>query len=77
MPRCGTPSAARWETIEKEKLPVSILALDVDSDDAVASTVAIARSKAGFIDAVVNNAGIERVGSIEELPLNVPPALRS
>jgi NAD(P)-dependent dehydrogenase (short-subunit alcohol dehydrogenase family) len=56
------------ETIERERLPVSILALDVDSDEAVAETVATVRSKAGFIDALVNNAGIERIGSIEELP---------
>jgi len=57
------------ETIEREKLPVSILALDVDSDEAVAATFAAIRSKAGFIDVLVNNAGIERLGSIEELPL--------
>jgi len=57
------------ERIDKEKLPVSILALDVDSDEAVAATIAIIRSKAGFIDALVNNAGIERLGSIEELPM--------
>ena len=56
------------ETIDREKLPVSILALDVDSDEAVAETVATVRSKTGFIDALVNNAGIERLGSIEELP---------
>jgi len=57
------------EVVEREKLPVSILALNVDSDEAVASTVAAIRSKAGFIDVLVNNAGIERLGSIEELPL--------
>jgi len=57
------------EVVAREKLPVSILALDVDSDEAVASTVAAIRSKAGFIDVLVNNAGIERLGSIEELPL--------
>jgi NAD(P)-dependent dehydrogenase (short-subunit alcohol dehydrogenase family) len=56
------------ETIDREKLPVSVLALDVDSDEAVATTVATVGSKAGFIDALVNNAGIERLGSIEELP---------
>jgi NAD(P)-dependent dehydrogenase (short-subunit alcohol dehydrogenase family) len=57
------------KTIEREKLPVFILALDVDSDESVASTVAFVRSKAGFIDTLVNNAGVERLGSIEELPL--------
>jgi len=57
------------EAVEKEKLPVSILALNVDSDEAVASTVAAIRAKAESIDVLVNNAGIERLGSIEELPL--------
>ena len=53
---------------EKEKLPVSIAQLDVDSDESVAAAVAAFRSEAGFIDVLVNNAGIERMGSIEELP---------
>lgn len=57
------------ESVEREKLPVSILALDVDSDKSVAAAVATIRSKVGFIDVLVNNAGIERLGSIEELPL--------
>jgi NAD(P)-dependent dehydrogenase (short-subunit alcohol dehydrogenase family) len=53
---------------ENEKLPVSIVQLDVDSDESVAGTIAAIRSEAGFIDVLVNNAGIERMGSIEELP---------
>jgi NAD(P)-dependent dehydrogenase (short-subunit alcohol dehydrogenase family) len=57
------------DTIEREKLPVSILALDVDSDESVVKTIAAVRSQAGFIDTLVNNAGIERQGSIEELPM--------
>ena len=54
--------------IEKENLPISILALDVDSDESVADAVSAVRSRAGSIDVLVNNAGIERIGSIEELP---------
>jgi NAD(P)-dependent dehydrogenase (short-subunit alcohol dehydrogenase family) len=54
---------------QREKLLVSILALDVDSDQSVTKTVAAIQSEAGFIDVLVNNAGIERQGSIEELPL--------
>jgi NAD(P)-dependent dehydrogenase (short-subunit alcohol dehydrogenase family) len=42
--------------------------LDVDSDESVAAAIAAIRSEAGFIDVLVNNAGIERTGSIEELP---------
>ena len=53
---------------EKEKLQFPILQLDVDSDTSVTSAVAKIRSEAGFIDVLVNNAGIERMGSIEELP---------
>lgn len=56
------------KSIERENLPISILALDVDSDESVTTAFAAARSKAGFIDGLVNNAGIERQGSIEELP---------
>ena len=56
------------EAIEREKLPVSILALDVDSDESVSAAVSTIRSQAGFIEALVNNAGTERIGSIEELP---------
>ena len=56
------------ETIDKENLPVSILALDVDSDESVTAAFAAVHSKAGSIDGLVNNAGIERKGSIEELP---------
>lgn len=57
------------ETIEKEKLQVSILAMDVDSDESVAATVSTVRSQAGFVDVLVNNAGVECSGSIEELSL--------
>jgi NAD(P)-dependent dehydrogenase (short-subunit alcohol dehydrogenase family) len=56
------------ETVRSEKLPVSILALDVDSDESVATAFATVRSKGVFLDALVNNAGIDRLGSIEELP---------
>jgi len=59
------------ETIEKEKLPISVVALDVNSDQSVAEAVSTIHSRAGFIDVLVNNAGIERMGSIEELPLEV------
>ncbi len=51
-----------------EKLPIAISALDVDSDGSV--TEGIARIlKEGPLDVLVNNAGIERTGSVEELPL--------
>lgn len=51
----------------KERLPISIVQMDVDSDDSVAAATSAIRAEAGSIDAVVNNAGIVRPGSIEGL----------
>jgi len=52
-----------------EGLPVTILAMDVDSDESVRDTIRELIEAKGPLDALVNNAGIERHGSIEELPL--------
>ena len=57
------------ETVEKEKQPVSILALDVNSDESVAHAISTIRSQTECPDVLVNNAGIEAMGSVEELPL--------
>jgi len=51
----------------KERLPISIVQMDVDSDDSVAAATSAIRAEAGSIDALVNNAGIVRPGSIEGL----------
>jgi NAD(P)-dependent dehydrogenase (short-subunit alcohol dehydrogenase family) len=59
------------EIIEKEKLAISILTLDVNSDESVAGAVSTVRAQDGSVDVLVNNAGIEHLGSIEELPLEV------
>jgi NAD(P)-dependent dehydrogenase (short-subunit alcohol dehydrogenase family) len=59
------------EIAAAEKLPVSIFAMDVDSDTSTGAALADIRRQAGFIDALVNNAGIEWTGSVEELPLEV------
>jgi NAD(P)-dependent dehydrogenase (short-subunit alcohol dehydrogenase family) len=56
--------------IAKEKLPIEVYSMDVDSDASVASTTAAIRSRAGFIDCLVNNAGIYVGGSIEELSMD-------
>jgi NAD(P)-dependent dehydrogenase (short-subunit alcohol dehydrogenase family) len=52
-----------------EKLPIKISVMDVDSDDSVKSAIESIQREAGHIDVLVNNAGVERSGSIEELPL--------
>jgi NAD(P)-dependent dehydrogenase (short-subunit alcohol dehydrogenase family) len=44
--------------------------MDVDSDDSVATGIEEIYKAASNIDALVNNAGVERTGSIEELPMS-------
>jgi NAD(P)-dependent dehydrogenase (short-subunit alcohol dehydrogenase family) len=57
------------ERAAAEKLPIQISAMDVDSDDSVSTTFAALVKAGERIDVLVNNAGIERAGSVEELPL--------
>jgi NAD(P)-dependent dehydrogenase (short-subunit alcohol dehydrogenase family) len=53
----------------REKLPITVSAMDVDSDQSVSDAIAAIQKDHGPIDVLVNNAGIERAGSVEELPL--------
>ena len=53
----------------REKLPITISTMDVDSDESVSRAIAQVQKDHGPIDVLVNNAGVERVGSVEELPL--------
>src|SRR5215472_5437819 len=57
------------ETAVREKLPITVSAMDVDSDQSVSQCLAQIQRDHGPIDVLVNNAGVERVGSVEELPL--------
>ena len=57
------------ETAAREKLPITVSAMDVDSDESVSRGIAAMLKDHGRIDVLVNNAGIERVGSVEEVPL--------
>lgn len=52
-----------------ENLPIHVSTMDVDSDASVAQAITVLTATHGPVDALVNNAGIERHGSIEELPL--------
>jgi len=56
--------------LSQEKLPVQILALDVDQDHSVKTVVRQVLSEQGRIDVLVNNAGIAPVGHVEELPFS-------
>jgi len=57
------------EIIAREKLPLTITAMDVDSDNSVHDAIRGIVTKHGPIDVLVNNAGIERFWSIEELSI--------
>lgn len=54
------------EAAAKEKLPITVSVMDVDDDDSVRSGIAAIQEQHGPLDVLVNNAGIERFGSIEE-----------
>jgi NAD(P)-dependent dehydrogenase (short-subunit alcohol dehydrogenase family) len=58
------------EAVEKEGLGIKIFAMDVDSDNSVRETIGEIQKKFGPIDILINNAGIERCGSTEELPIS-------
>src|SRR5438067_7801866 len=50
-----------------EKLPLTVISLNVDSDQSVKDAI----SAVGPIDILVNNAGIADGAAVEELPLDV------
>jgi len=52
----------------KENLPIRIEPMDVDSDDSVKQAFSQILAKRS-VDVLVNNAGVERTGPIEETPL--------
>jgi NAD(P)-dependent dehydrogenase (short-subunit alcohol dehydrogenase family) len=58
------------EQATREGLPIQVKVMDVDSDSSVKTAIADIYKDAGNIDVLINNAGIERNGSIEELPLS-------
>ena len=57
------------EVATRENLPIEIFSMDVDSDQSVTEGFKTIHREYGPVDVLVNNAGIERAGSIEELPL--------
>lgn len=53
----------------RESLPITVFTMDVDDDASVSAAVKRIDEKLGPIHVLVNNAGIERMGAVEELPL--------
>jgi len=58
------------QKIQEESLPISLLKMDVDSDASVKEAMQSVLNNHGVVDVLVNNAGIERHGTIEELDLS-------
>jgi len=68
--RNPSKSPALTEIAMKEKLPVTVTAMDVDNDESVRAGMADIQAQHGPVDVLVNNAGIECFGSIEELSID-------
>ena len=58
------------ETAAKETLPITVTAIDVDDDESVQAGIAGIQAQHGPVDVLVNNAGVERMGSVEELSID-------
>lgn len=57
--------------IEQEALNITLLELDVDSDESVESCFSHVFKDTEHLDVLINNAGIERHGAIEEMDISV------
>ena len=64
----GAPELA--QTAEKEGLPIYVSVMDVNSDASVTQAISAIEKANGPLDVLVNNAGIERRGSTEELDIS-------
>lgn len=62
--------AALREIVLKERLPIAILKMDVNSQESIDAATSAVRAEAGSIDVLVNNAGIVRAGSIDGLSVD-------
>ena len=63
----GAPELSKIAS--SENLSITVYPIDVDSDTSVHDGIDLISREMGPIDVLVNNAGIERMGTVEELPL--------
>ncbi len=68
--RNPSKSPALTEIAIKEKLSMTVTAMDVDNNESVRAGMAHIQAHHGAVDVLVNNAGIESFGSIEELSID-------
>ena len=61
------PELVKLATLEN--LPITVYTMDVDADASVQTGIERITKEMGPIEVLVNNAGIERMGAIEELPI--------
>jgi NAD(P)-dependent dehydrogenase (short-subunit alcohol dehydrogenase family) len=57
------------QKMKEESLSISVSAMDVNADESVKSCIDIILQENGLVDVLVNNAGIERHDSVEELSM--------
>ena len=62
--------SALAQALAAETLPIRLLAMDVDRDASVRAAFREVARESGHIDVLVNNAGVEVPGSVEETSLN-------
>ena len=67
--RNPSTSPALSEMAAQEMLPIRVTAMDVDNDESVQAGIAAIQSQHGPVDVLVNNAGTECFGSIEEVSI--------
>ncbi|MCA0932612.1 SDR family oxidoreductase [Lutimonas saemankumensis] len=59
------------ERMLNDKFGIVVMKMDVDSDDSVNECISKIYQDSGSVDVLVNNAGIERHGAIEEMDISV------
>jgi len=62
---------ALYKKVKEDSLSVIMMAMDVNSDESVHECIDQIQKENGPVDVIVNNAGIERHGAIEEMDLSV------